>query len=189
MFTDMRLETERMIIRPYTPDDVESFYNIVKQEEVGRYMPPMNVEYEKLKERLNWQIKTYKKNTPEKIIRFSVGVEEKRTGKLLGWMGLGPLDIKPEEIEIYYGFGRESWGRGYATEAGGAFLHYSFETIGLERIVAIVLPENKASIRVIEKIGLPFVEIVSGMAPELSFFEGVHYFALNRKDYFTQGNG
>ena len=189
MFINMCLETERLIIRPYTPDDVEAFYNIVSQEEVGRYMPPMDVRYEKLKERLNWQIETYKKNTPEKIIRYSVGVEEKHTGKLLGWVGLAPLDIKPEEIEIYYGFGRESWGRGYATEAVEAFLHYGFETIGLDRIVAIVLPENRASIRVLEKIGLPFVDIVSGLKPELSFFEGVHYFALNREDFLARRNG
>ena len=74
-------------------------------------------------------------------------------------------------------------------EAAGAFLNYSFETIGLERIVAIVFPGNKASIRVIEKIGLPFVEIVSGLAPELSFFEDVNYFELSRKDYLTRRNG
>ena len=183
VFTGMRLETERLLIRPYTGADVEAFYAIVSQEEVGRYMPPMDVAFEKLKERLNWQIETYSQNTPEKIIRFSVGVEEKQTGKLLGWVGLGPLDIKPEEIEIYYGFGKESWGRGYATEAAAAFLAYGFEAIGLERIAAIVLPENEASIRVIEKIGLPFVEIVTGLKPELSFFEGVHFFALNREDY------
>lgn len=183
MFTNMRLETERLVIRPYTAGDFDGFYHIVSQEEVGRYMPPMNIEYEKLKERLNRQIETYKENTPEKIIRYSVGVEEKQTGTLVGWVGLGPLDIKPEEIEIYYGFGREFWGKGYATEASSIFLRYAFETLGLERIVAIVLPENKASIRVIEKIGLPFVEIVSGLVPELSFFEGVHYFALDRKNY------
>ncbi|MFZ5981910.1 MAG: GNAT family N-acetyltransferase [Candidatus Zixiibacteriota bacterium] len=183
MFTDIRLETKRLIIRPYTADDIEAFYHIVSQKEVSRYMPPMKVEYEHLKERLLWQIETYKQNTPEKIIRYSVGVEEKSTGQLVGWVGLGPLDIRPEEIEIYYGFGKEFWGKGYASEAAAAFLRYGFETIGLERIVAIVLPANKASIRVIEKIGLPFVEIVTGLKPELSFFEGVHYFALDRTDY------
>ena len=101
VFTGMRLETERLLIRPYTGADVEAFYAIVSQEEVGRYMPPMDVAFEKLKERLNWQIETYSQNTPEKIIRFSVGVEEKQTGKLLGWVGLGPLDIKPEEMNDF----------------------------------------------------------------------------------------
>ena len=58
------------------------------------------------------------------------------------------------EVEVLYALGRPFWGRGYAREAAAAALRFGFETVGLDRIVAFVVPENTASARVLEAVGL-----------------------------------
>ena len=52
-----------------------------------------------------------------------------------------------------YGFRRDRWGRGYASEAAQAWVRHGFEEMGIEKIVADVEPENLASARVLEKCG------------------------------------
>jgi len=75
--------------------------------------------------------------------------------KLIGWCGLAFLD-KTEEIEIGYGIAKEYWGRGFTTEAATASIRYGFEEARLNRIVAVAMPENITSRRVMEKIGMKF---------------------------------
>ena len=183
MFENFLLETERLTIAPFTDDDARDFYNVVNNPEVLRYIPEGQVTFEKFMETFQRLLERYKTNTPDNITRFSLAVKEKDTGRLAGWAGLGQLDINPEEIEIYYGMGRESWGRGFATEAAGELLRYGFENLNLERIVAIVLPDNAASIRVVEKIGLKYIKDITGLPEKHKFFEGIKYFALTRKEY------
>ena len=63
-----------------------------------------------------------------------------------------------DEVEIDFILDRHYWGRGFATEAGQAALQYGFNDLGLSMIVGIVHPENRASQRVLEKVGLQFIE-------------------------------
>ncbi len=80
-------------------------------------------------------------------------VIEKSTGKLIGYGGLRMLIDTPE---VVYHFAKQYWGLGLATEMARASLRYGFEQHGFERIVAIAMPENKASIHVMEKIGMSY---------------------------------
>ncbi len=73
----------------------------------------------------------------------------------MGFCGLRHLDGGPE-VEVLYGISPAEWGRGYATEIAQAILRYGFETAGLARIWGIADPENLASRRVLEKIGMTF---------------------------------
>ena len=113
-------------------------------------------------------------------IKFSAAVTLLPEGELVGWCGLGPLPTEESEIEIYYGLSSAAWGRGIATEAAAALLGYGFESAGLERIVAIVRPENPASRRVLEKIGMVYRHDLAGLPEEQAFFEGCHYFDRER---------
>lgn len=76
----------------------------------------------------------------------------------MGYTGLFHyLDIAGRpEIEVGYRLGRAHWGRGYATEAVIAVRDYSFNVLGLPRLVALVDPMNVASIRVAKKAGMHF---------------------------------
>lgn len=183
MFVDLHLETERLILRAYTMEDLPDLHAIVSQEEVMRDLPEGVMNLEQTDKALRWIIDCYDKNTPEKIVKFSVGVVEKDTGRLIGWCGLGPLEFDESEIEIYYGLSRPHWGQGITTEAAKALLHYGFQAIGLDKIVAIVKPENIASQRVIEKLGLNYRKKILGLPKKFKFFEGLLYYSLTREEY------
>jgi RimJ/RimL family protein N-acetyltransferase len=69
--------------------------------------------------------------------------------------GLGALIRMPsgDDIELAYRLVRPAWGQGIASEAGAALIDYAFATVGLSRLVAVTYPENRASQRVLEKLG------------------------------------
>jgi RimJ/RimL family protein N-acetyltransferase len=105
-------------------------------------------------------------------------VHEKSTGRFVGRCGLQAL-ADTSEIELGYALHRAFWGQGLATEAAMAAIQFGFETIGLSRIVAIALPENLASRRVIEKTGLVFERI----GPNPYGHREVAWYGLSRAAY------
>jgi ribosomal-protein-alanine N-acetyltransferase len=183
MFKDMYIQTERLILRPYTMDELHELHQILSQKEVVKYLPEDVMSLEDTKRVLTWIIECYGKNTSENIVKFSVGVFHKEECKLIGWCGLGPLEFEPSEIEIYYGFSQDCWGKGFATEAAKAMLDYGFQVIGLNRIVAIVMPENVASKRVIEKMGMIYQKQVKNLPPKHKIYQGDYYYSLTRNEY------
>jgi hypothetical protein len=103
-------------------------------------------------------------------------VVEKATPQVIGFCGLTHFDDVDgqAETEIGYRLARAQWGRGYATEAAAAVREYAFDTLCLPRVISIIDPRNAASIRVAEKIGLPF--------EKNTVFRGTHVgiYAANR---------
>lgn len=83
-------------------------------------------------------------------------VVERASGEVVGDCGLQMLEDGPE-VEIGWRMAPDVRGRGYATEAGRAALEVGFETLGMERIVAVTHPQNAASRRVMEKLGMTLV--------------------------------
>jgi RimJ/RimL family protein N-acetyltransferase len=88
-------------------------------------------------------------------------VDSKVARSFVGQCGLVPVEGKGPEIELAYHFKKASWGKGYATEAAIAVLAQGLGAIGLERIIAVVMPENAASCRVVEKAGMRFEGIAA----------------------------
>jgi len=74
---------------------------------------------------------------------------------LIGFCGLQPLSGTPD-VEIGWWLAKAYWGRGLGTEAARAVLRFGFESVGLTRIVAIAQPANRASVHIMEKLGLSF---------------------------------
>lgn len=79
----------------------------------------------------------------------------KDSDKMIGYCGLRYLD-KLEEVELLYGLAKAYWGRQIITKAASASISFGFEVAKLETIIAMVLPENHASKRVIEKLGFSY---------------------------------
>jgi ribosomal-protein-alanine N-acetyltransferase len=99
---------------------------------------------------------------------------DKVTGKLAGWCGFKYLE-DTGEVEIAYGLAKEYWGKGLASEAASAAMEHGFEQLHLDRIVAVVWPENIASIRVLEKLG---------MRRKATLYNGVMaYYRLSSAEY------
>lgn len=92
---------------------------------------------------------------------------EKTSGKVIGCMG--PL-MEQIDSEKFYGIGyilgKESWGKGYATEAGEACIQYLFENYAAQKVIAEIRPENEASVRVAERLDMKkesqFIKVVNG---------------------------
>ncbi len=105
-------------------------------------------------------------------------IEERDDPVFLGWCGVFPLEDSGL-IEIGYRVVRAAWGRGIATEAARAVLDHGFRALGFDPIVAVSHPENTASHRVLEKIGLERQGLAHHYGRDLAFFR------LDRDDYVT----
>lgn len=89
-------------------------------------------------------------------------VTDRLTGQLIGRCGLLAQDVDGRaEVEIAYLLGRDWWGQGYATEAAHACLAYGQQTWKLSRVIALIHPANRASIRAAHKLGLSFEKRVT----------------------------
>src|SRR5436190_8096080 len=166
------IETERLLLRSFSADDLDAFASLNADPDVMRYIgdgKPQGKEQTEI--RLNAVLDHWEQHG------FGLfTVLEKESGEFAGFCGLKYLDTS-SEIEVGYRLAKKFWGRGLATEAARASLHYGFEELALDRIVAVVQPENAASCRVIEKIGLRYER-------DARFYDtDVKYFAITREEY------
>ena len=145
------LETERLLLRKFTPEDLDALVELRSDDEVIKYLGGRTLQNpDAIEKRLRFYLECYEK--------YGFGVCAtiwKETGELIGWSGLMPLDGTPE-IEVGYGMKKEFWGKGIGYECAAAWLDYGFNEAGLEKIVAIAVPENVGSWRVMEKCGMKY---------------------------------
>ena len=144
------LETERLMLCAWWGEDAEAAFRIYGDPAVMRFIGTgaTTGSVEETATRLQRYIGHHEK--------FGFGLWatfEKSTGRLIGNTGLTSLDGGPE-IELGYHLAKEAWGKGYATEVAGALLDYGFQTLGLKKILAVTHPDNVASQRVLEKVGM-----------------------------------
>ena len=87
-------------------------------------------------------------------------VERRGTGAFIGQCGLRPAKWTDRdagsEIDLAYHFVRAAWNKGYASEAAVAVVAYGLGSIGLDSIMAVVVPENVGSWRVLERVGMRY---------------------------------
>jgi [ribosomal protein S5]-alanine N-acetyltransferase len=81
-------------------------------------------------------------------------VTERQSGEVIGVAGLVLEEFVGPEVEVVYELQRDRWGRGLATEVARACLDVAFGPLGLPRVIALAYPENRPSVRVMEKIGM-----------------------------------
>jgi RimJ/RimL family protein N-acetyltransferase len=150
------LETERLVIRKLSTDDVEFIVELLNQPSFLRYIGDKGV-------RNSADAIHYIQTGPlASYDRFGFGqflVELKDTGVPIGMCGLLKRDSLPD-VDVGFAFLPEFWSQGYAFEAASAVVTYGREVLGLRRIVAITSPDNDASIRLLEKIGLRFERLI-----------------------------
>lgn len=146
--SNLYLETERLIIRPFTTGDVEASYEMNLDAEVSKYTGDGGVVSKKEIER---RIIENVLGDYQKYGYGRLAVELKGENKFIGFTGLKYLEDMGE-VDLGYRFMKKYWGQGIATESAKASISLGFETLGLKRIIAMALPENTASIRVLEKL-------------------------------------
>ena len=151
------LETDRLLLREYVEADAEAFFKLNSDPEVLRFVPDkplLNVEQAR-QTLVDHPIADYRK------YGFGRGAcILKSTGEQIGFAGLKYLE-ELGEVDVAYRLMRSHWRMGLATEAALASVRYGFADLGLKRIIGLVMPENIASVRVLEKTGLRYAETVS----------------------------
>jgi RimJ/RimL family protein N-acetyltransferase len=145
----MKLETARLTLRQWENDDVAPFWEIHRHPELRKFLTgPNSLE----------ETEKFVSRTRDHWTRYGYGlfaVEEKTTGQLVGFTGLIAIEwVAPVTgVEIAWRLRRDAWGKGYATEAARACLPVAFETLSVDPLVAIAVPENVRSHRVMERLG------------------------------------
>jgi RimJ/RimL family protein N-acetyltransferase len=150
------LESECLLLRRFTGDDVDNLVDLDSDPEVmrfingGRPTPRDEIENEVLPAFLGYY---------ERFAGYGFWAAiEKSTGRFVGWFHLRPAEgAPPDEVELGYRLHRSAWGKGYATEGSRALIDKAFAELRVQRVVASTMVVNVASRRVMEKAGLRFV--------------------------------
>ncbi len=145
------IETERLLLRQFTMDDLDDLYFIYSHPDLSKYLSnEQPLRLDQTRAAINSIAECWRQHN------FGVwAVVYKKHQKLIGHCGLKFLENTPE-VQIGYLLLKDYWRRGLGTEAAAAVLKYGFEVVKLERIVAIAKPENIASRRVMEKVGMKY---------------------------------
>jgi ribosomal-protein-alanine N-acetyltransferase len=176
------IETARLTLRPFTLLDVPDHARLYRDPEVTRYLGGGPVPPEDVPGRSRQVVEAFVAHWKDH--GFGVwAVIDRASGRLIGQCGLKHLPESPE-IEALYALERARWGGGLASEAAGAALHHGFTAVGLPRIVAVTRPDNHASRRVMEKLGMRY-------EGELLVYGGIRAlcYAITREQYRARGGG
>ena len=141
------LETERLRLRSFREDDLDSWAAMMADPDVARYIAPAPMTREESWRSLagslgHWQLRGY----------GTWAVERKSDGSMLGRVGM----INPEGwpgLEIGWTLGKPYWGKGYATEAAAAAMRYAFLTQPAAKLISCIDPQNVPSQSVAMRIG------------------------------------
>jgi len=138
-------QTERLEHRAIIPDDADAFFALNSHPEVMRFTGEARLES---LDQAREVIVNYEDFDTVGFGRW--GCILKASGSLIGFCGL--IDLRDlDAVDVGFRFLPEYWGQGLASAASVAF---GFDILRLERIIALVLPQNVASIRVLEKCGM-----------------------------------
>ncbi len=149
------LETERLLLREFDEGDAEAMFVLGSDPEVTRFTGDRLTSIEQAVEVLRTRpMADYRKHGYGRW-----ACVDRASGELIGFAGLKYLDDL-QEVDVGYRFLPAYWGRGLATEAGRAVVEFGFAEVRLHRIIGLVAPENGASVRVLEKLGLAFVGMI-----------------------------
>ncbi len=170
---EFRLESERLLLRPLRLEDAADIQRMAGEWEVARYTANIPHPYE-----AGMAEAWIKSHRGDFEIVFAIA--RRQDGVLVGCIGVEP-DAATREAEFGYWIGRPYWGAGYATEALSALVDHVFATADVDRARAAAMPDNRASIRVQEKVGFRYVGVKFQPAPARGGAIGVQVRALDRQ--------
>ena len=147
------LETERLILRHFVPDDLPALYALYSDPEVRRYFPEGTLSLDETRQELEYYLHGHPHH-PELGLWATI---YKPAGMFIGRCGLLPWTIDGVfEVEIAYMLAQAWWGQGLATEAALAIRDYAYDNLNLSRLICLIDADNQASLRVATKIGMQF---------------------------------
>lgn len=162
----MVIDTERLLLRPLMPGDIDAFMALHDDPEVTRFI--RRLERRQAEERLKLNEREWRERG-----HGMFAVLDRATGEFLGRVG---LKYWPQfaETEVGWALNRGAWGRGYATEAARACLDWGFESLDEPYLTAMIHPENEPSIRLARRLAM------SPLRDDVLLGDSVVVFSLDR---------
>lgn len=170
------LESARLILRPFTMDDVEDVFSYASDSVVTEY--------------LTWPSHTEISQTKKVVKEFYIGnigtyaIELKSEGKCIGCIELRPC-IEHDKSGFGYVLDRNYWNKGYMSEALNLILNFSFSKLNLNRVESNHYVGNEGSGRVMQKCGMKYEGTgKQEMKIKGKFYDVVHY-AILKEDWIN----
>jgi len=174
------VETKRLRLRKLTLEDAEDVFHYGSNEEVARsvtWYPYKTVD--DAEEFIRQVLAFYEAGRPAPW-----AMELNSSGQVIGTVGFGNVKERHSSAEIAYACSHDFWGKGYTTEAVQEVIRIGFEELDLIRIFAKCLPENVASERVMQKVGMMY----EGTERKSAYIKGrnrdLKVYAILHEDYF-----
>jgi ribosomal-protein-alanine N-acetyltransferase len=147
------IETQRLIFRKLGLGDAEDLFRIYSNPETMKFMGKGAVSVEKVRDHIQRHIENYYDTNGFGLWATIL----KEQNRLIGRCGLLFQEIEGrKEPELAYLLDFDYWGKGLATEAARSIIELGFERYKFNRIIAVINPQNMASIRVAEKVGMTY---------------------------------
>lgn len=163
-FNDVVLQTERLTIYRYQPDDLDNFFRLNGDDEIMKYIRPAK-SYEESKRFLSEIIDAYSASPG----RGRWGMNSTSDDRFIGSLAIIPVE-NMDCLQIGYALLKENWGNGYASEAVKGGTRYAFDQLKLTSLAGITFPENVASQKVLIKNGFEFSETFREAGRELYLY-------------------
>ena len=175
------LETERLVLRRVTLEDLEDIYFYGSNDDVSKYVTwDTHRTISDTKEYIEFVLRQYEN---KRLAPW--GIEYKEKGKLIGTIDFVWWKPNHNIAEIGYVISQDYWGKGITTEAAKEIMKFGFERMDLIRIQARCLEENIGSQRVMEKIGMSY----EGTMRKGIFLKGKHQdlklFSILKEEYLS----
>lgn len=157
----MMVETERLVLRNWRESDVNHYLVLAGDVGYHCFSRPGRFMVQNAKEaraKVRERILLFDRRGLGKFPIFLKKEGLKETGEFIGTCGIEPFNLDGQpEVELGYRLCLKFWGNGYAREAGAAMLKYGFSDLKLPKIMAFVLPQNRASVKILEQLGFKYL--------------------------------
>ncbi len=173
------IETERLILRPYTLDDAKELQRLIGDRAIADTTSNIPHPYE---DGMAEEWISRRQETFERGVSVEFAITHREQGFLMGGIGL-MIDGEHERAEVGYWIGKSYWNNGYCTEAAQAVLKYGFEVLVLNRIYTTHMTRNPASGRVLQKIGMKHEGTLRQHVEKWGKFEDMEAYGILRSEY------
>lgn len=143
------LETERLWLRPFRRSDIDEYAALYADPEILRYLGSGPEPWDRGR---SWRHLAFLLGHWQLVGSGAWALEHRETGAFVGTVGFSEPEGWPG-FELAWTLARRWWGHGYATEAARAALDHAFTVLKRDRVISIIHPENRPSIRVAERLG------------------------------------
>lgn len=176
-----QLETERLILRPLISSDAKNIFAYAKNPNVSQFTlwePHKNVA-DSLKFITEYAQPLYKQQVPEPLAI----ILKDNPKKVIGTVGCFWVSKPSQTMELAYAIAEPFWGKGLVAEASEAVLDYCFKNLNVNRVQSRCKTENKASSRVMEKVGMTYEGTLKSAIFHRNRFWDVQYYAILKADW------